>query len=138
MISVVVSMSIGLIPRLSQAFGAKDYKLLGFYLHKGFINTIIMLVPSTFLMIYSDKIFIWANYTPELAEKMQLYLSQVTIAGFFFAMGQTFQVYLNACGCFKSPVVITIIGSVTFIGANFVFVDLWKWGLNGVALACNI
>lgn len=69
--AVIVSLNIGLLPKLSQAFGAKDYHLLGICLHRGLMTNLFMLIPSTIFMIYSHKFFIMINYEENLAIHMR-------------------------------------------------------------------
>mmetsp|Transcript_19602 Transcript_19602/g.16746 ORF Transcript_19602/g.16746 Transcript_19602/m.16746 type:complete len:143 (+) Transcript_19602:234-662(+) len=105
-IACIVSMNIGLVPRLSQAYGAKDYKLMGFYLHRGIINNLFIMIPCTILMIFSYHLLLLLDYSEELAHNIRNYLVQCILGSYMLILSQAISVYFNACGDFNTPTIV--------------------------------
>jgi MATE family multidrug resistance protein len=136
--AVVLALSGGMMARISQAFGQKDYNLCGLYFHRGTIINLIVSLPFLIPMFFTKEILISFGSNQEEAEIAQIYLNYRfpgTIATTFYLSLVT---AFNACQSFKVPGYLQAFGTLIGIGLSALFTLGFGWGVTGVAIAYSV
>ena len=113
-VAVIVAINAGLISRSAQAFGAKNYQLIGFYLHRALIINIIILIPCSCILYWSDVIFIRLGFEPSIALIIQEFSSYCIPGIFTLMLSNTLNSYLYSCDIFLPSAIVTVGSSVLF------------------------
>ena len=137
-IAIYMSLNAGLTSCSAHAFGAKNYQLLGFYLHRGLIINLIAMIPGGCILYWSDKFALYMGFDEITAQ----YTQQVTfycLAGIFFMMlFNTLTAYLNACDIFIPPAIALIVSAVAFWVLSVILVQNYEMDILGIAISFNI
>jgi len=136
-LSIFISLNTGLTSCSAQAFGAKNYQLVGFYLHRGFIINLICLIPGFSVLYFCDKIAFLLGFD----EQTSLYTQQITsycIPGIFFLMiYHTLSAYLNGCDIFVAPAIALVVSAIMFWTSSYYLFVVAKLDILGIALSFN-
>ena len=81
----IFALSVGLLSKIAPAYGAKEYRLIGYYLHRGFFIHFFVFCIIALLLGFSKQIFRLIGYDNELSEDVSTYLVYA-IPGLFFYM----------------------------------------------------
>jgi len=136
--AVFISLNVGLTSKSAQAFGAKNYKLIGLYLHRGLIVNMILFIPFCCFFYWSNKICVLFGFEEQTSIYIQQYLSEAMpglLANIIFS---TLTAYLNACNVFTIPGIIEIIGCIVNWVGNYVLIERYQMGLRGAAMSWNL
>jgi len=137
-IAVFISMSVGLMNRLSHSFGAKNYRLTGFYLHRGFLINLILAFICSFLVIFSPLIFQAFGYNEKLLGHMREFMNWSLPSFLGFIVFQTLSSYLSAVKVFDDAAKVQIISSTAYWLSAYILIIKMDMGLKGAALALNV
>lgn len=139
LIALSIGIAMGGTVVISQYFGAKDYKNV-----RSTINTlfIFFLVAASFLsvlgIVFSEKIFKLINLPSEVLNDATAYLNTY-LTGLVMVFGfNGLNAILRGMGDSKTPLVFTIIATVTNMILDIVFVGVFHWGIKSVAMATVI
>jgi len=136
-LSIFISLNTGLTSCSAQAFGAKNYQLVGFYLHRGFIINMICLIPGFSVLYFCDKIALMLGFDEQTA----YYTQQITsycIPGIFFLMiYHTLSAYLNACDMFVSPAIALIVSAIMFWTSSYYLFVVAQMDYRAIAVSFN-
>jgi multidrug resistance protein, MATE family len=137
-VAIFVSMNIGLMSRLSHAYGAKNYKMMGLYIHRGLIISSIAVVLSSVVVYFSPYLFEKFGYSEELISNIRTFVS-IAIMGFIFqAILELYRSYLNSIAYFKAVNYVQIFSSSMSICVGYVLIGVFKLGIKGVAYSMVI
>ena len=137
-IFIYMSLNIGLTSRSAQAFGTKNYQLIGFYLHRAFIINTISFLPGVISLYWADKLCILMGFDVETAYYTQQMTSWCLLGAYFFMIYNTLGAYLNACDIFIPSAVALLISVITFwIIAYFLF-DQLEMDMMAMAISFNV
>eukprot|EP00252_Welwitschia_mirabilis_P021036 TRINITY_DN5282_c0_g1_i6.p1 TRINITY_DN5282_c0_g1~~TRINITY_DN5282_c0_g1_i6.p1 ORF type:complete len:295 (-),score=21.99 TRINITY_DN5282_c0_g1_i6:54-938(-) len=118
-----------------QAFGAKQYRLLGFLLHRAIFALLCTSLPLSMLWIFMENILVGLGQDPSIAHEAGKYARWMTPALFAFAFLQPLIKFLQA----QSLVIPMMFSSVITLAlhAPLCWVLVFKVGLGnrGAALA---
>ena len=137
-IAVFISMNIGLASRASQAYGAKNYRLVGLCFHRALIINLLLFIPCSCLFYFSDKICLALEYEKQTSYYIQELLSLSIPAMFFLLLFNTMAAYLNACKIFAVPGAIEIVGSIIFWITAYIAIETFKLSVAGAAIAYGV
>ncbi len=139
LISMVIGIGSGASTVVSQYFGARQHENV-----KKTIDTIFIffLVASVFVsiigIILSKPFFLLLNLPDEILPDAVNYL-QIYLTGTFFFFGFSgISSILRGLGDAKTPLYFMILATVTNVILDLVFVLVFKWGIEGVAIATVI
>ena len=136
-VAVFVSLNAGLISRSAQAFGAKNYQLVGFYLHRALIINIIVLVPFCCILYRSDAIFVRLGFEAPIARIIQQ-LTSYCIPGIFTLMiFNTLSSYLYSCNIFLPSAIVTVSSSVIFAVVAYFLLTKTNMDTGAIAISYN-
>ena len=136
-LAVFMSLNAGLVSRSAQAFGAKNYQLIGFYLHRGFIINVLAMLPGYCIIFFSDAIFSSLGFDPELSRFIQKF-STYSIPGLFAMMVfNTLSSYLYSCDIFLPSSVVLVGSSIVFSILSYFLIVKTDMDVGAVAISYN-
>lgn len=101
-------------------------------------NTVVGILMSAFLFIFSGKILELVSIAPALMEPARVYLQIVGGSCILNAIIPIFSSYLRAFGYTKQSLFASMIGNVVNFILNAFFLFVMHWGVQGVAIATVI
>ena len=136
-VAVIVSLNVGLISRSAQAFGAKNYQLVGLYLHRALIINIIVLVPFCCILYWSDAIFIGLGFEAPIAKIVQQFTSYCIPGVFALMLFNTLSSYLYSCDIFLPSAIVTVISSVISAVVAYFLLTKTNMDIGAIAISYN-
>jgi MATE family multidrug resistance protein len=134
----VMSLNNGLISVGSQAYGSRNYRLLGIYFHRAiFLNIIVWAISCGFLCT-SYYIFLGMQMSPgnaHIASEMTIYTFGALLA---FAMYDTLKAFLMAQDIFLPQLVVQVMISCGHWFWCWFFIVHMGMDANGVAMALTV
>lgn len=136
LISFIIGIAIGSTVIISQFFGAKDYEKVRRAIDTLYIFIFFASLFVSFLGIYfSTDIFrligLPDDVLPQADSYLDIYLSGLVL---FFGFNATSAI-LRGLGDSKTPLFFMIIATLMNIGLDLLFVVVFKWGIEGAAIA---
>lgn len=136
LISFIIGIAIGSTVIISQFFGAKDYEKVRRAIDTLYIFIFFASLFVSFLGIYfSTDIFrligLPDDVLPQADTYLDIYLSGLVL---FFGFNATSAI-LRGLGDSKTPLFFMIIATLMNIGLDLLFVVVFKWGIEGAAIA---
>jgi len=129
--SVFLSLCIGLQSRVSQAFGAKKYELIGLYFHRAIIINIIVLIPSMLLLLGSKYIFELLDFNPNSSKYAVIYLLYGAPGSLCFVGYFTLASVLNGCRQYALTGLAQVISSILYIPVSYLLIVQLDLGIIG-------
>ena len=137
-LAVFISLNIGLISCSSQAFGAKKYKLVGFYLHRGLIINTLALIPGCCIFYWSDKICMLMGVDPDTAFYIQKLTFNCILGVFAMMIFNTLSAYLYSCDIFFPSSVAIVVSSIVFGILTYVLFEKTDLDILAVSISFNV
>lgn len=134
-VSIVISLNVGLLSRLAQAFGKRKFELMGLYFHRGLVINFLVQIFLSILIYFSNHLFELANYKTDLANTIRYYLMYNLPSNYLFMVFHTCNFYLVACRVFRPAAYMQMISSIGGAGMAYFLIDIKQMGLEGAALA---
>ena len=139
LISLIIGIAMGTTIIISQYFGAKDMNNVRkaidtMFFVLGIASVIVTLIGITF----SDEIFRLIKLPEEMIPQAIKYFN-IYIGGVILMFGfNGTNAILRGLGDSKTPLVFMVISSLINVGLDYLFVVVFKWGIEGVAIATII
>jgi len=133
--SIVISLNVGLLSRLAQAYGRGKLELMGLYFHRGLIINFLVQVFLSVLIYFSHFIFVLVGYEESLARNVRYYMLCNLPSNYLFMVFHTCNFYLVACRIFKPAAYMQMVSSLGGAAMAYYLIDKLKWGLEGAAFA---
>eukprot|EP00330_Aristerostoma_sp_ATCC50986_P007287 CAMPEP_0114587132 /NCGR_PEP_ID=MMETSP0125-20121206/10168_1 /TAXON_ID=485358 ORGANISM="Aristerostoma sp., Strain ATCC 50986" /NCGR_SAMPLE_ID=MMETSP0125 /ASSEMBLY_ACC=CAM_ASM_000245 /LENGTH=189 /DNA_ID=CAMNT_0001782889 /DNA_START=41 /DNA_END=610 /DNA_ORIENTATION=+ len=105
-VAFVVSLNVGMLVESSQNHGLRNFREMGYLLHRAIIINIILLIPLTLLIIFSEDLFILINFEAKLAHSVGSFMVLCLPGIWTYMIFSTMNFYLNAAKIFKPQTVI--------------------------------
>lgn len=137
-LAVFISLNIGLISCSSQAYGAKKYRLVGFYLHRGLIINTIALIPGCCIFYWSDKICIFMGVDPDTAYYIQKLTFNCILGVFAMMIFNTLSAYLYSCDIFLPSSIALIFSAIVFGILTYVLFEKTDLDVLAVSISFNV
>ena len=132
---VIMSLNGGFSTLAAQAFGSKNYELVGLYLHRSLIIRTLCLIPGFILLIYCEECLLALGVSERPVIYAGMYARALIPGTFLLMLGDTFKAYIIAHNIFKPLLYIQII----IMGSHFLFCELLirklQLGMTGVGWA---
>lgn len=135
---VFTALNIGMLSRLSQAYGAKDYRLLGLYFHRGIINDMLLSIPLACLIIFSEDLLNLIGIQDSITIYVRKYLVLILPGLYFSTIANAISAYLNSADIFITPSIFQAVSAIAFGGSCYLLIGKWQMGLSGAAYSFNI
>lgn len=139
LISLVIGIAMGTTIIISQFFGAKEMDNVRKAIDTMFVVLGIASVIVTFIgLTFSEEIFRLIKLPEEIIPQALKYFN-IYIGGIILSFGfNGINAILRGLGDSKTPLVFMIISSLINIGLDLLFVVVFGWGIEGVAIATII
>ena len=102
----LIGLNKGLQTLCSQAFGKKDYTLVGIYFQRGLSITCLWLAVATICYMLSYHVLSHIGIEEEMALIASRFLRIFIVQSWFYIIFDTLKNYLSACRIFNPPMVI--------------------------------
>ena len=132
---IVLSLNSGTTAFISQAYGAKDYKLVANYFHKGLVLRILNLIPSYVLVLLCKPFFSLIGVEEPVAELAAVYCRWGFLALIGISLFDTLKSYIMGHSIFFPLMVAQLIATASHWGWCTLFVLYLDGGLKGAAIA---
>ena len=107
---------------VSQAYGAKQFKLCGVYLNRArLINTVVFILPII-LMCFSRNILTFLGQDPEVVEYARYYILVCLPGVYFEIMFDLKKRYLNCMSIAWMPMLVQMCGTLLHVVWCYLFV----------------
>ncbi len=139
LISLVIGIAMGSTIVISQYFGAKDYEKVKLSIDTLYIILFFAsILVSAFGLIFSRDIFELIKLPDEVIPQAMTYFN-IFIAGSLGMFGfNGTNAVLRGLGDSKTPLYFLILSTIVNIILDFLFVVVFHWGIEGVAIASVI
>uniref|UniRef100_A0A0E0AAW5 Protein DETOXIFICATION n=1 Tax=Oryza glumipatula TaxID=40148 RepID=A0A0E0AAW5_9ORYZ len=135
--SVLSGLSLGMDPLCSQAFGARQPRLLGLTLYRSVLFLLCCSLPLSALWLNMAKILLFLGQDRDITAMAQDYLLFSLPDLFSFSLIHPLRVYLRSQGI-TQPLAVAAAAAVVFhVPANYVLVGRLRLGAPGVAAAAS-
>ncbi|KAH9195603.1 hypothetical protein AeNC1_002427 [Aphanomyces euteiches] len=108
-----------------QAYGAKNYELVGIWLQMGLVVLVVISIPLVVAHFYAYLILQYVTSDVELLEMAQTFANYTALSVFPNAVYVAFRSYLRAQEIVTPTAVIDTANVFLSIGANYVFIYGW-------------
>lgn len=135
--SLGISFNGSLSTLVSQAFGQKEYKLIGLYLNRNLILNVILCLPITlYLYLFGEWTLIKFGVEQALARRACVYIDIVAVTGVFYAFSNCFSRWLAG----QREVRYMLVNNIFCLAVHIAIVPYFHslWGFNGVAYATTL
>lgn len=136
LISFIIGIAIGSTVIISQYFGAKDFDKVKraidtLYIFIFFASIFVSLLGIYFSTDIFKLIGLPEDIIPQASSYLKIYLSGLVL---FFGFNATSAI-LRGLGDSKTPLYFMIVATLMNIGLDLLFVVVFKWGIEGAAIA---
>ncbi|KAH6779034.1 MATE efflux family protein [Perilla frutescens var. hirtella] len=133
--SVLSGLALGMEPLCSQAFGARQPKLLSSTLHRTVVFLLVSSIPIAFLWLNISSILLYLHQDPSITELAHTYLvfslPDLVTNSFFHPL----RIYLRTQGINHPLTIASLVGTAFHLPINFFLVSRLHLGVAGVAAA---
>ncbi|KAL6983080.1 Protein DETOXIFICATION 48 [Sarracenia purpurea var. burkii] len=133
--SVISGLAMGMEPICGQAYGAKQWKLLGASLQRTVLLLLSTSVPISFLWLNMKRILLWSGQDEEVSSAAHTFIVFAIPDLFFLSLLHPLRVYLRTQNITLPLTYCSAISVLLHIPLNFLLVLYFKMGIAGVAIA---
>ncbi|KAK6130550.1 hypothetical protein DH2020_035696 [Rehmannia glutinosa] len=133
--SVISGLAMGMDPICGQAYGAKQFKLLGLTLQRTVLLLLTTSIPISFMWLNMKRILLWCNQDEEISETAQNFIVFAVPDLFFLSILHPLRIYLRTQGITLPLTYCSTVSVILHVPLNFLLVGYFKMGISGVALA---
>ncbi|KAK9163513.1 hypothetical protein Syun_004415 [Stephania yunnanensis] len=133
--SVLSGLAMGMEPICGQAYGAKQWKLLGITLQRTVLLLLSTSLPISFMWLNMNTILLKCGQDEEISSMAQLFISFSIPDLFFLSLLHPLRIYLRTQGITLPLTYCSAISVLLHIPLNFLLVVHFKLGIAGVAIA---
>lgn len=139
LIALAVGVANGINIIISQYFGAKDFAKVKTAIDTMYLFSFIAGILLTFVgLLISEPVFRLINIPEKIMPHALIYF-RIYASGFILMFGYYATAgILRGLGDSKTPLYFLIISTILNIGLDLLFVLVWNWGIEGVAIATVI
>jgi len=137
-LAVFMSLNAGLISQASKAFGAKNYQLMGFYMHRALVINTIGLIPGACLLFWADSLCILVGMDPEVARNVQKLTSACIIGVYAMMIYHTLSSYLYSCDIFFPSSFTLVTSSLTFSILCYLLFRYTDMNIQAIIISFNV
>ncbi|KAK9166129.1 hypothetical protein Scep_001320 [Stephania cephalantha] len=133
--SILSGLAMGMEPICGQAYGAKQWKLLGITLQRTVLLLLSTSLPISFMWLNMNTILLKCGQDEEISSMAQLFISFSIPDLFFLSLLHPLRIYLRTQGITLPLTYCSAISVLLHIPLNFLLVVHFKLGIAGVAIA---
>ncbi|KAI3883621.1 hypothetical protein MKX03_016303 [Papaver bracteatum] len=133
--SVISGLAMGMEPICGQAFGAKQWKLLGLTLQRTVLLLLCASLPISFIWLNMKKILLFCGQDEEISSVAHVYISFAIPDLFFLSLLHPLRIYLRTQNITLPLTYCSAVSLMLHVPLNFLLVVYLKMGVGGVAIA---
>lgn len=133
--SVLSGLAMGMEPICGQAYGAKQWKLLGLTLQRTVLLLLSTSIPISFMWLNMKRILLWCGQDDEISSVAHTFILFTIPDLFLLSILHPLRIYLRAQGITLPLTYCTAISVLIHVPLNFLLVVHLKLGISGVAIA---
>ncbi|XVF36514.1 hypothetical protein REPUB_Repub19eG0064600 [Reevesia pubescens] len=133
--SVISGLAMGMEPICGQAYGAKQWKVLGLTLQRTVLLLLSTSIPISFMWVNMKAILLWCGQDQEISSVAHTFILFSIPDLFFLSLLHPLRVYLRTQSITLPVTYCSAISVVLHVPLNFLLVFHFKLGVAGVAIA---
>ncbi|XP_042491313.1 protein DETOXIFICATION 48-like [Macadamia integrifolia] len=133
--SVISGLAMGMEPICGQAYGAKQWKLLGLTLQRTVLLLLTASVPISFMWLNMKRILLWCSQDEAISSVAHLFIVFSIPDLFFLSLLHPLRIYLRTQSITLPLAYCSAISVLLHVPLNFLLVVRLKMGITGVAIA---
>ncbi|XP_047150053.1 protein DETOXIFICATION 48-like [Vigna umbellata] len=133
--SVISGLAMGMEPICGQAYGAKQWKLLGLTLQRTVLLLLSTSIPISFMWLNMKRILLWSGQDNEIASVAQTFIIFSIPDLFLLSLLHPLRIYLRTQRITLPLTYCSTISVLLHVPLNFLLVVHLKMGIAGVATA---
>ncbi|GAV58520.1 MatE domain-containing protein [Cephalotus follicularis] len=133
--SVISGLAMGMEPICGQAYGAKQWKLLGITLQRTMLLLLSVSIPISFMWLKMNRILLWCGQDQEISSVAHTFILFSIPDLFFLSLLHPLRIYLRTQSITLPLTYCSAISVLLHIPLNFLLVFHLKLGVAGVAIA---
>ena len=136
--SIVIGLSSGMDTLCSQAYGGKNYRLVGVYFQRATFLCLLVCFPIWALWLNAESLLILLHQDPEVAAVAGRYLRILCVAKPAVVLFNLSTKFLQTQNIVNPTIWLTILGNVVNVCCQYLFVVHLGFGVEGSALSVSI
>ncbi|KDP41539.1 hypothetical protein JCGZ_15946 [Jatropha curcas] len=133
--SVISGLAMGMEPICGQAYGAKQWKILGLTLQRTVLLLLSTSIPISFMWINMKRILLWCGQDQEISSVAHTFILFSVPDLFFLSLLHPLRIYLRTQSITLPLTYCSAISVLLHVPLNFLLVVHFKLGIAGVAIA---
>ncbi|XP_004490498.1 protein DETOXIFICATION 48-like [Cicer arietinum] len=133
--SVISGLAMGMEPICGQAYGAKQWKILGLTLQRTILLLLSTSIPISFIWLNMETILLWSGQNQEISSKAQTFILFLIPDLFLLSILHPLRIYLRTQGITMPLTYCSAISVFFHVPLNFLLVVHLEMGIGGVAIA---
>jgi len=125
----------GFLTLSAQAFGKKDFRLLGLYFQRGCLINLVICLISTIILFISTPILTFFGLEEKVVDLAMDYIFYSIPSVFFYAYYDIAKSFLQVQKVFNPQLIIQLISVIFHFIAAYLFIDVCDMKLSGAGLA---
>ncbi|KAK9270462.1 hypothetical protein L1049_026042 [Liquidambar formosana] len=133
--SVISGLAMGMEPICGQAYGAKQWKLLGLTLQRTVLLLLSTSIPISFMWLNMKRILLWCGQDEAISSRAHVFILFSIPDLFFLSLLHPLRIYLRTQNITLPLTYCSAISVLLHVPLNFLLVVHFKLGIAGVAIA---
>ncbi|KAI9097729.1 hypothetical protein K1719_025500 [Acacia pycnantha] len=133
--SIISGLAMGMEPICGQAYGAKQWKLLGLTLQRTILLLLSTSIPISFMWLNMKTILTWCGQDQDISSMAQSFIIFSIPDLLFLSVLHPLRIYLRTQGITLPLTYCTAVSVLLHVPLNFLLVVHFKLGIAGVAIA---
>ncbi|XP_059631208.1 protein DETOXIFICATION 48-like [Cornus florida] len=133
--SVISGLAMGMEPICGQAYGAKQWKLLGLTLQRTMLLLISASIPISFMWLNMKSILLWCGQDKEISSMAHTFIVFAIPDLFFLSLLHPLRIFLRTQGVTLPLTYSSAISLLLHVPLNFLLLVHFKMGIAGVAIS---
>lgn len=133
--SIISGLAMGMEPICGQAYGAKQWKILGLTLQRTILLLLSTSIPISFTWLNMKRILLWSGQDNEISSMAQTFIFFLIPDLFLLSFLHPLRIYLRTQGITMPLTYCSCISVLLHVPLNFFLVSHLKMGISGVAIA---
>ncbi|PPR91218.1 hypothetical protein GOBAR_AA29462 [Gossypium barbadense] len=133
--SVISGLAMGMEPICGQAYGAKQWKLLGLTLQRTVLLLLSASIPISFMWVNMKAILLWCGQNQEISSVAHTFILFAIPDLFFLSLLHPLRIYLRTQSITLPVTYCSAISVVLHVPLNYLLVFHFKLGVAGVAIS---
>ena len=136
--SLIIGFSTGMDTLCSQAYGAKNYRLVGLYFQRALLIGLLLCLPIIALCLNAEPILILIHQDSEVAAVAGMYLKILCVANPAIAIYFISRKFLQTQRIVYPLILLNLIGNIVNIISHYLFIVQFNFGVEGAAISLAI